>query len=819
MEYQPFFDAEEEVAKSVVKKINNTNLKKFLSLPVHLIGHSRGGSVVSYIAKELGESNIVVDQLTMLDPHPMKKLIDISSYAPPVYNNVIYGDTYYQQANDYAYVDWGSIIGYCNTNYSECNKIDGELLQDAPDGTIIKWHSAVHAYYFGTILDNLNDKYNYEYYKNNLKDDWFFNNDLRQIKGFNKTRFALYKRGVKREPNGLNSKLSVISNISATGERDKQNICQANSYPNIIFPSNIDGNSRASIGLDKKLNLDVITQYCLRNRDLKITLFLDQDKDPFNGIQKLATTEINSGNGDFQKSSLTLDNLDDNLNKGSYYVGAEIYDPISGNKRYDYLMQKLIVKKNTTTQEHINHPPQTPDVYFGSVISKEPSGVTVSLSTSSFSDPDSGDTHWKTWWGLKKGSDHNSGRYIWHSGWSSEDKTYIALGNLDYDTTYTVDVRHMDNHGVWSNEWDSETFTTPDAPIPTIQVRDAIAVTQNEATVWMLYDTYNIANTQVNISWGETSSLEYNTISKTVDITEAGSTYRFKNLECSTTYYYRANINNGKGSNHSSIKSFTTLPCGPKVNMTASGGKAAIEEFGEVEIGKCASRKISITKLNDFGVADGTIVVDQNNDAFSLVGSGSFSLSNKGNRKEFEIEFCPTEEREYRAIIQAYADDVSFSSGRASILLVGSGDGSGAPGGDTGGNGNSDQNSSRGDGHGGTSGGGAPGGDTGGNVATLYTWNEASQICTDQGKRLPTIDELRYALQLKETPEIIINDGIGYWSGTQNEDGTYSYVFGRDSSQWARASSGMLRFYCVDESLDSPDFTYPHHKKESKAQK
>ncbi|MCX6879950.1 MAG: SBBP repeat-containing protein [Verrucomicrobia bacterium] len=94
------------VAAAVVDKIvTDQNGKQPLAeLPIHLIGHSRGGGMVLELARLLGERGVVVDQVTPLDPHPLTAsdpqplfpLPAIIDTPAAIYQNVVFSDVYYQ---------------------------------------------------------------------------------------------------------------------------------------------------------------------------------------------------------------------------------------------------------------------------------------------------------------------------------------------------------------------------------------------------------------------------------------------------------------------------------------------------------------------------------------------------------------------------------------------------------------------------------------------------------------------------------------------------------------------------------------------------
>ncbi|NVO04144.1 MAG: T9SS type A sorting domain-containing protein, partial [Bacteroidetes bacterium] len=99
----------QSVAAVVAPKIyQSQNSQPALSeLPIHLIGHSRGGGMVFEIARLLGLQGIEVEQVTALDPHPLTGSDPQGLPVPigpgqtidtpiSIYENILFTDNYYQ---------------------------------------------------------------------------------------------------------------------------------------------------------------------------------------------------------------------------------------------------------------------------------------------------------------------------------------------------------------------------------------------------------------------------------------------------------------------------------------------------------------------------------------------------------------------------------------------------------------------------------------------------------------------------------------------------------------------------------------------------
>ena len=140
---------QEVAAAAAVAIADGQNGQRALAeLPLHLIGHSRGGALVSELARELGERGIVVDQVTMLDPHPLT-LADPQPLGsatidavPTAYENVLYADAY-SQTN--AYPKGMLVAGAYNRLWS------GLAGGYYDEGVAFGDHPNVHLLYQGTI--------------------------------------------------------------------------------------------------------------------------------------------------------------------------------------------------------------------------------------------------------------------------------------------------------------------------------------------------------------------------------------------------------------------------------------------------------------------------------------------------------------------------------------------------------------------------------------------------------------------------------------------------------------------------------------------
>jgi hypothetical protein len=262
----------DEVANFILGTTGEFSLlaKDILASPIHLIGHSRGGSLMAFLARRLGENGIWVDQVTTLDPHPV-----IGDYGNGWYDsikptsNVVFADNYWRSDGP---------------NPLEPFDFDGEAVPGAHDVSLLESklsgpgygleHSDVHLWYHGTfstsglILD-LETSVDPDHH------DWYGGVDSdnsprgpRTLVGFNYSRLG----GGTRPGDGL-WPTSFGSGARETLDRDDTSV----QWPNVSGLRLLHSESQFTVGQRLYAKYD----YQDFDSSTTVRLFFDNNRNPF----------------------------------------------------------------------------------------------------------------------------------------------------------------------------------------------------------------------------------------------------------------------------------------------------------------------------------------------------------------------------------------------------------------------------------------------------------------------------------------------------------------------------------------------------------
>jgi len=310
--------------------------RSLAEIPIHLIGHSRGCSLNAKIALNLAVRGVLVDQVTTLDPHPVRPVLG-NDLIPVTYINVLFADNYYRTG----LTSGESIAGATNANLSEA--IRGTSL-------FCNEHTEVHTYYHGTIaLTSTTDG------DCAVEDVWYQKSTARNATGYSFSRFVNPRltrplSGINESISGAGGMGSRVSVASAQQDWSNAGFDQRSTIPSVV-----------TVGQE----VGIPYYFADWSSAQTITFQTDADTNPFNSFRsQIGSTNQNSlptgsiGTGIFRWTPTTAD-------VGTHYI--RIRGGNAKNARFDYYFRPITV--------------QVAPVAAPSIASVSPSALASSIST------------------------------------------------------------------------------------------------------------------------------------------------------------------------------------------------------------------------------------------------------------------------------------------------------------------------------------------------------------------------------------------------------------------------------------------------------
>jgi hypothetical protein len=322
--------------------ISELNGHALAELPIHLIGHSRGGSLVCEMSKNLGENGVWVDHLTTLDPHPLNNDIfdDTPFYtvvdAPArTYENVLFHDNYYQWLNLIAYGE--PVAG---AYIRRLTNLDGGYSDFTAS------HSDVHLWYHGTIDFRTSANDTVASITSSERQTWWTPYEYYGgIAGFYYSLIGGGDRLSTDEPDGpstgqIRDGYNQLWDFGAGLSVNRYALPSNNgSWPNLIR-LNIRGSNTVAQG--DAVSMKYFYQYAQSSaQTATVTIFRDGDFNPYNGNSVQIVQQTKQGTGADYAPSGTATFDTSCTPPGSYAIYARI--TAGGRSRYLYAPEILTI--------------------------------------------------------------------------------------------------------------------------------------------------------------------------------------------------------------------------------------------------------------------------------------------------------------------------------------------------------------------------------------------------------------------------------------------------------------------------------------------
>lgn len=347
----------QEVAAVIAPMIyqGQNGARPLAELPIHIIGHSRGGGLVYELARLLGAQGIEVDQITSLDPHPLTSS-DLQPLfpAPPVidtpialYENVLFADNCWQ---DISYPKGESVAGAYNRLWTSLP--GGYHYHSIAGYREIADHINIALLYLGTIdlATPIND--GEATLGSAERAAWF--NDYEtsggvrgQRAGFYYTRIAgLADRKSADQPTGGGDRIRDGFNndplLGGAGARSPQSWTAAN-WSSLITLDVLRGINPLGPGaVPLSSGETLFLKYTFRSaiNSGTITFYADRDTNPYNdnNLATIGSAAFSSGGALIQQASLEWD-TSGLAHSGNFYIYGKITNGTT--TRYLYASAKF----------------------------------------------------------------------------------------------------------------------------------------------------------------------------------------------------------------------------------------------------------------------------------------------------------------------------------------------------------------------------------------------------------------------------------------------------------------------------------------------
>lgn len=328
-----------QVAAAAASALLSTGLipendgRALAELPLHLIGHSRGASVVSEISRELGKRGVWVDHLTLLDPVPVG---DFGDAAVQVWENVLYADNFYQRLGVFFGLDpqGNAVTGAYNRRLLNLN------------GANASAHSDVHLWYHGTIELGTPATDTQQTITSTIRSNWWTAAESSGASaGFHYSRIGGGDRLSSATPAGsgtdaIHAGYNRLWDLGAGTGANRSLVTGKNAlWPSLITARRT---SAASIPAGNAFDLELRYQSDDTSAGAPVlTVTLDPDANPWNGNEIEIDTRSLTASG---PANVLLSNLSLTVPPaltGSYRIGARIQQ--SGRSRHLQAAGTLLV--------------------------------------------------------------------------------------------------------------------------------------------------------------------------------------------------------------------------------------------------------------------------------------------------------------------------------------------------------------------------------------------------------------------------------------------------------------------------------------------